>query len=341
MCDTHVAAARVAVRVREHSHPISEQQTGFMYQVLRPSIFLFAALAIIYLLGFKGIALVWIASFFLALIKDPAGFLGRIREHRSKLPGKKAIIYSILDTVGAFVAAPHYTLWILWNSSTVKHLKERLKDTEAIHDSPFDSRVTCYGNPSELKQVIKLGDVPFEPVIVQHTHKNWSEIRSNVHVALGISVLIPALGIFLLITYLIGHLSTRLFVGYDITNTWFWPTAAGFIFMSAGIWALPRILRWGKPTYYRVMPGQVDTMEFNWLATKPRSVKKINLRDATVEVRYDQEEINIIKTASMPPEKLRISMEGMKERHRFAEAVILAALSSSPTPPLPDDALLG
>lgn len=94
------------------------------------------------------------------------------------------------------------------------------------------------------------------------------------------------------------------------------------------------------PRYYRVVPGRLDILDYTPFRRKPHSIEKINLRGATVDVRYDIGKIEI-ETDSCPPMKKDISLTDCKERHRFAEAIMLAAMSSAAAPPLPDDELLG
>ena len=63
---------------------------------------------------------------------------------------------------------------------------------------------------------------------------------------------------------------------------------------------------------------------------------------ASVSVRYDAGMIDIATAAPpMIKKTLGISLTDMKGRHRLAEAVMLAAMSSAAAPPLPDDKLLG
>ena len=88
------------------------------------------------------------------------------------------------------------------------------------------------------------------------------------------------------------------------------------------------------------MPGRLDILEYRPFDRKPRSIEKIDLRGATVTVRYGLGTL-MIETASSPPFERGILLTDLKETHRFAEAVMQAAMSSTPTPSPPDDQLLG
>jgi hypothetical protein len=94
---------------------------------------------------------------------------------------------------------------------------------------------------------------------------------------------------------------------------------------------------WLWPTYFRVVPGRLDVMRFGSLRGRPVSIERFDLHTAKllVDMRrwvvfIDDEERQI---------ELPIAL--MRDRRRFAHAVLLAALSTYEPAPLPDDALLG
>jgi hypothetical protein len=122
-----------------------------------------------------------------------------------------------------------------------------------------------------------------------------------------------------------------------------WPTGSGglpwFFDVQAAIFVayLPSLLLW--PTFYRVVPGRLDVLEFSLHGARLEQVSKLDLRHDRVAanaatgyviVRRESGEHVLVNYAGLP-----------RRRAEFAKAVAEAAISPHPTPPLPDDELTG
>lgn len=105
---------------------------------------------------------------------------------------------------------------------------------------------------------------------------------------------------------------------------------AGFAAAHVFIW----------PCYVRVRPGRIDLLEYGVLGTGVPRVRTQSLRDASVLVRLPYEVI--VHTPGEPEGWLYQACAGFREpKFLFPASVLAAARSSHPTPPLPDDALMG
>jgi len=210
---------------------------------------------------------------------------------------------------------------------------ERRKGELPLAAPDAKARLTCYGELDELRRVHLIGDVPFEPVILQHYWVRWSPRM----VIWG--------GLFIIALWMVG-----LIMSGSLLRPWIGVRAAEFLrsyFMGcAGFVGIPLVAlgyfaaKAIYPRYFRIVPGRMDVMDFNFWGTRAVRVQSVNLRTAKVLVRYDQQYCEIEST-ECTGERLKVDFAGMSEWHRFCEAVFRAAVSTTQTPTLPSDVLLG
>ena len=185
---------------------------------------------------------------------------------------------------------------------------------------PSDScRLNCVGLPEELSACGELADVPFEPHLFHASLAR--KFTPKMYLVFWVLV-IPGIAAVHYVLSVLG-----------------WPRFRDLSFMRimVGLLIAYWSTAWLWPAYFRVVPGRLDVMRFSNLRGKPVSIERFDLRTAKllVDTRrwvvfIDDEERQI---------ELPIAL--MRDRRRFAHALLLAALSTHEPAPLPDDALLG
>jgi hypothetical protein len=112
---------------------------------------------------------------------------------------------------------------------------------------------------------------------------------------------------------------------------WFWLWS--FVGATAGLAAGAM---W--PTYRWVVPGRLDVMRFGALGRRVVNVTSHDLRGNAVLVDLDQ---GCVFTADREGRTAEVGFASAWRPVEVAHAVLLAAVSESPAPELPDDALVG
>lgn len=213
--------------------------------------------------------------------------------------------------------------WIVWRRTRTVW---KLPSAEDSHEPDAGQRVALVASRAMLDRLGGLSLEPFEPRLfrVLGAQRGAWWIRW----AVAILAFVAAMFALLLVRGG-GRLA--------------WPTGSGglpWLFdVQAAIFLayLPTLLLW--PTYYRVVPGRIDVLEFSVLGARLERVCKLDLRHDRVAanaatgyviVRRESGEHVLVNYAGLPP-----------RRAEFAKAVAEAAISPHPTPPLPDDELTG
>jgi len=210
--------------------------------------------------------------------------------------------------------------------------RRRERDVLPLPDLPLPfekPRLLCRGEPEELRHACDLRDVPFEPVIVQYS--SWTDTIGHYW-----KVVLP---VFLLVTF--GPLLVLLLMGVSFGNIVSTCNVWLMLVTSLATVIVAWLIKWLYPTYYRVVPGRLDIVRYKWWADRARSIERFDLREARkIEVNYANQNV-VIEAAPSEPDCPVIYLSHIRERHRLAEAILMAAISTSPAPPLPDDELLG
>lgn len=114
------------------------------------------------------------------------------------------------------------------------------------------------------------------------------------------------------------------------------------------------------PTYFRVVPGRIDVMRFNFFRSRQPSLQSYDLRRGRVlvDLRYrfivveppEAAELGAFieivdafgrKLRKPRPGTLEIVLLALPRSRELARAVLAGAVSTAPTPPLPEDELVG
>ena len=185
---------------------------------------------------------------------------------------------------------------------------------------PGDScRLNCIGLPEEMSACGELADVPFEPRLFHASLAGKFTVKMYI-----VFWILAALGIAL-VHYVLSVLG--------------WPQFRDLSFMRIMVGLLIAYLStaWLWPTYFRLVPGRLDVMRFSNLRGRPVSIERFDLRQA--ELLVDMRRWVVFIDDEVRQIELPIAL--MRDRRRFAHALLLAALSTHEPAPLPDDALLG
>jgi hypothetical protein len=201
-----------------------------------------------------------------------------------------------------------------------------------VEDSPFESRITCYGMPQQLHRAASIRDTPFEPVIVQASRQFAVGDTTKMMAELGFMAATVAAA------YLIGRglkhalpLPWASWYASTLDHPLIWPLALTPV---AGL-----MLRNAFPTYYRVVPGHLEIVNYNFGGTHPVRIKTIPLRLAKVTVRHHELNISV---RHLPAGVVHmITLRDMREPNRLAEAIMRGAISTAEAQRVPAENLLG
>ncbi|MBI5764559.1 MAG: hypothetical protein HZA51_13655 [Planctomycetes bacterium] len=178
------------------------------------------------------------------------------------------------------------------------------------------ARISITGHPSEIRRLSVPQNVAFEPIIFQRGYA-------------GAPV------------WLMGILGCCVGAAIIAIISVFVPVAGEIMIVSGFAPFLGIPILWGvsllAPTYYRIIPGQLDIMQFSPLMKRVRLFSRWNLRDARIHVRFDKEKVEICSHGRDESVHLR----GISEPYKFIEALLMGALSTHPAGPVPIDRLLG
>jgi hypothetical protein len=173
-------------------------------------------------------------------------------------------------------------------------------------------RVRVAGPPRLLERLSRVRDESFEPMVFavyQTRVPEWSRRG----VARAIFVLVIVVMMMALTAFLIQPHPTFSF----------WQVLAAM--------AVARLAdSWMWPAYLRLAPGQIEVIKYPWLGRGSPAIEAVDLRTSRVLI---TRHVVFVRT---PSEDLLIGGINTPER---AEAVLRAAVSTAPTPPLPQDSL--
>jgi hypothetical protein len=223
---------------------------------------------------------------------------------------------------GLGIAVGIVLLIALWRWLRLRPAQADLEAAEALL-GPRDreARVACHGDPPHLARVLAKGaleDVLFEPRVFF----GMGAFRASGHQRIaqwiaGVCVLVAL--VWLEGGYGRGEMGNPYF---DIIAS----VAGGVVLGTLAF-----------PTYVRVVPGRLDVMQCGFLGRSILSRRSIDLRKSRVVIDLSTQVIVHTDGSGTPP----IGYAAMWDSAAFANAVLLACMSTHTPPPLPDDALVG
>jgi len=180
------------------------------------------------------------------------------------------------------------------------------------------ARVRATGRPQTLRRLLPLQTNMFEPVIVVQGTKAWTWL---------VALLVGGVGYYAIRKSLPA-------VAPNSIRAPYYAYGALFAIFPLFAWGLSGV----RSIYYRVAPGQLDVLCFQIFSGRGVLLQRIDLRTSRVEVALGRGVLRIEPPDAQPTE---IMLMNVSEPICFAQAILNAAISTQPTPPLPDDALLG
>ena len=188
---------------------------------------------------------------------------------------------------------------------------------------PEDCRFACIGAPEEIAEFGGWADVPFEPALFfgrfSIRGRGWRK-----HLYMIIVVLVMAV-----------WLGTQ--VGWFVVSFRWNPY---FAFITAlGVAELATAFMW--PTYLRLVPGRLDVLGYGPMSRKPTFVEQYDLRGARIMADLRRSFVSIVHGQGRDARRLEFGISLMRERRKFVYMLFLAAVSSYPPGPVPEDALVG
>ena len=202
---------------------------------------------------------------------------------------------------------------------TFKQIRDVLEQPES---RSVAARIVCMG----LVEVPEIGEAYFEPEVITPTGFIGYRL-----IFVAIALAIMGLWIFQLVGVIPGRVINLGSFGYMI--------AMG---VAAGVaWVWRAVIR---PTYLRLAPGMIQVLEFRLGQLKP-VIRSYPITEGTIALVHggivkDKPFAYSLKVAR-GDQLDDVTVQQMKDRARCMEMAWKALRSTAPTPPLPDDALVG
>ncbi len=181
--------------------------------------------------------------------------------------------------------------------------------------------IVCFGEAD----VPDVGDYHFEPEIITPTESIWREMVWPM--VAGVFV------VFCAVSYL-GWLPSWIPRAGAFIGGMAWFLAAGVFVLAT--WAWKAMLR---PTYYRMAPGVIQVLVYGPFRTKP-AVRCYPAAAGTLAV-FTRIRKKLVLNLSRGDHEDVLYVSRMRDRTRVLQRAWQALLSTAPTPPMSDDALLG
>ncbi|MGH7130920.1 MAG: hypothetical protein ACREJO_03125 [Phycisphaerales bacterium] len=213
-------------------------------------------------------------------------------------------------------------IWVLYR--LVRRVVRKVATTPrfpAVADPA--ARLRCIGAADEIVKFQALGeprDIAFEPVVA--------------FASLAVKMSTGAKTVLILITVAVCALMfvLREFGNLPLPRFGYFNVVTAIVIGSCAA-----VFLW--PTYLRIVPGRIDILRYRLWNRKP-TVETIDLRGANVLVNLHRS-IVYIQTSDHARFWRTIGLGAVRNGREVAHAILQAAMSTVPTPPLPDDELIG
>ncbi len=201
----------------------------------------------------------------------------------------------------------------------LRKARQAMSGLEALC-GPSPCRLVCLGSPAWLEEFGPLANVPFQPAIF-FTLDPVSTRRGKTGLTWALAILLIAC------FWCLSALRGGSFIQGGVFKLW----TGFFVAYATTHWIL-----W--PTYYRIVPGRLDIVEFSnvpWIGTT--RCTSISLRDACVLIDLQKSIalLNAMGTQHQIPFLL------VREPRRFAHTLLMGTVSTYEPAPLPHGELVG
>lgn len=188
-------------------------------------------------------------------------------------------------------------------------------------------RVRCIGRQATVRRLGPIPEEPFEPVIVRVVVASkpsrafvWTWVVSGV---------LAVVGVLAMFRYVLSGVGPG-------TSPW---TSFMYFYFAFGASAGSLIATFVFPTYLRITPGRLDVFKFPALGRGRPEVSTFDLKRLNVTLLLNQS--SIVLESSPDAGMQFVTFAASFDRLGTSRALLAAAVSPHPTPPLPDDTLLG
>lgn len=240
-------------------------------------------------------------------------------------------VYGLLRRAGLHLPAPMFLVAVsmglagLWGLYVLGRWIVRKARTKPRFPALADTaaRLRCIGPAHAIVKFQELGeprDLAFEPVIA------FASLAVKMNTAaktVWVLVTVAACALMIALREL-GNLPLPRFGYFSVITA---------VVIGAGA----AVFLW--PTYLRIVPGRIDILRYRLWSRKP-TVETIDLRQANVLVNLHRS-IVYIQTTDHTRFWRAIGLGAVRNGKDVAHAILQAAISTAPTPPLPDDELVG
>lgn len=214
-------------------------------------------------------------------------------------------------------------LRIEWTRPGKRPAEARVREAVAQHaPNAQDAHVVCLG----LLRPPDVGALHFEPEIITPTRfHGWQLVFVPIALLILGFWVCQVIGLIPVMAINLGSFGYLLAMGIGVGASWFWRTVV-------------------RPTYLRLAPGVIQVLEFRWRgAPRIRSYPMESGTLAIVQGSMSGREIETVRSLILlrADQRDEIPLHRMYDRARCIERAWQALLSTAPTPPLPEDGLVG
>lgn len=189
-------------------------------------------------------------------------------------------------------------------------------------------RVRCIGSDGAVRRLGEISREPFEPMIVRAVLVDRP--TRAFYWVWGVSALVSA-GLL--------YLGLRA-AGASMLSGF--PTAAfGQMYFAFGVSAGTMVAGFVFPCYIRIAPGRVDVLKFPALGLGRPTISKHDVRHGNVTLLLRARAAVLQPFCDSKDVYATIMYAGALGQRDIARAILAASISEHPTPPMPDDALIG
>lgn len=210
-----------------------------------------------------------------------------------------------------------------WTRPAKPPAEARIRKIVAQHAPNAPSaHVVCLG----LLRPPDVGAMHFEPEIITPTRfHGWQLVFVPVALLIMGFWVCQVIGVIPVKAINLGGFAYVLMMGFGVGASWFWRTVV-------------------RPTYLRLAPGMIQVMEFRWRGA-PR-IRSYPMESGTLAIVHGVNagrELASIRSLILlrADQRDEIPLHRMYDRARCVERAWQALLSTAPTPPLPEDGLVG
>ncbi len=220
--------------------------------------------------------------------------------------------------------------WVVFRL-VCRAMRRRRMARNADGEPDASVRFACVGAVEDITRHGTFHDTPFEPVIFKAGDYGAALPSMGKVTALCVLLAIPAAYYVLLALSGIGG-PVNPFERFSPLHGLALGLGAG-----VGLASAP----WLCPAYFRIAPGCLDILCFSAFRKRVLSIRRVPLQQSRIMVDLRRSIVFIDYDEEPAKDPVQFSFRRVREKTHFAYTFLLAAMSTSMPPSLPDDELLG